>query len=107
MRRAYSVFHRVGYAHSVEAWERNRLAGGIYGVAVEGTFAGESMFFHVPNASKLSLLYLIDHLRSHGLDWMDVQVLTPHLAALGAKEIGRDDFLDKLHRTQRLGLKLF
>jgi leucyl/phenylalanyl-tRNA--protein transferase len=97
----------MGHAHSVEAWEGRTLVGGVYGVAVEGTFAGESMFFKSPNASKLALLHLIEHLKSKGLEWIDVQVLTPHMKALGAKEIPRDEFLEKLKRTQALGLQLF
>ena len=107
MRRAYCQFHQMGHAHSVEAWEARTLVGGVYGVAVEGTFAGESMFFKSPNASKLALLHLIEHLKARGLEWMDVQVLTPHMKALGAKEIPRDEFLEKLRQTQALGLKLF
>jgi len=65
------------------------------------------MFHLEPNASKLALLHLIDHLRSRGLDWIDIQMVTPHMAAMGAREIPRDEFLDRLARTQSLGLDLF
>jgi len=104
---AYVRFHRLGYAHSVEAWQGERLVGGVYGVDVDGAFAAESMFYREPNASKLALLYLIDHLQSRGLDWLDIQVLTPHLARLGARTVTRDAFLEKLERTRARGLRLF
>ena len=104
---AYTRLHRMGIAHSVEAWNGARLVGGIYGVDVDGAFAAESMFYHEPYASKLALLYLVDHLRRHGLDWLDIQVLTPHLARLGARPLPRDEFLEKLRRTRARGLCLF
>ena len=104
---AYIRLHRIGITHSVEAWSGERLVGGIYGVEVDGAFAAESMFYHEPDASKLALLHLIDHLRARGLDWLDIQVLTPHLARLGAKTISRDEFLEKLRRTRARGLRLF
>ncbi len=104
---AYIRFHRMGSAHSVEAWNSERLAGGLYGVDVDGAFAAESMFYREPYASRLALLHLIDHLRARGLDWIDIQVVTPHLLRLGAKGINRDEFLDKLRRTRARGLRLF
>jgi leucyl/phenylalanyl-tRNA--protein transferase len=107
MIRGYCEFHRSGGAHSVEAWEGEELVGGLYGVDAGGAFAGESMFHLRPNASKLALLFLIEHLQARGLDWLDVQVMTPHMTALGAKEIDRDEFLAKLAATQKRGLKLF
>ena len=104
----YTRLHDLGAAHSVEAWSQNgELVGGIYGVDAGGVFCGESMFFKQPNASKLALLHLIDHLRERGSTWFDVQVLTPHITALGAKEIRRTEFLKKLHETQASGLILF
>ncbi len=105
--RAYCELHARGHAHSVEAWEGNMLVGGMYGVDVDGAFAGESMFHLRPNASKLALLYLIEHLRARGLDWMDIQVITPHMKALGAIIIARDEFLERLSLARRRGLKLF
>ena len=104
---AYTLLHRMGIAHSVEAWDDMRLVGGVYGVAVDGAFAAESMFYREPNASKLALLHLIDHLRSRGLDWLDTQMLTPHIARLGATTIPRGTFLDKLRHTRARGLDLF
>jgi leucyl/phenylalanyl-tRNA--protein transferase len=107
MIRGYTELHRRGRAHSVEAWEGDELVGGVYGVDAGGAFAGESMFRLRPNASKLALLSLIEHLRARGLDWLDVQVITPHVEALGARLIPREEFLDKLARTLRRGLRLF
>jgi leucyl/phenylalanyl-tRNA---protein transferase len=104
---AYTRLHRMSIAHSVEAWNGERLVGGIYGVDVDGVFAAESMFYREPNASKLALLHLIDHLQSRGLDWLDIQVLTPHVARLGGKAIPRDEFLAKLQRTRARHLQLF
>lgn len=105
--RGYCEFHRRGGAHSVEAWEDEELVGGLYGVDAGGAFAGESMFHTRPNASKLALLFLIDHLRERGLEWLDIQVLTPHTEALGARLVPRDEFLELLAHTRRLGLRLF
>ena len=103
----YCEFHRRGHAHSVEAWDGDELVGGLYGVDAGGAFAGESMFYLRPNASKLALLFLIEHLRARGLDWLDIQVMTPHMQALGARLIPREEFLQLLARTQARGLKLF
>jgi leucyl/phenylalanyl-tRNA--protein transferase len=107
MIRGYCEFHRRGRAHSVEAWEGGELVGGLYGVDAGGAFAGESMFYLRPNASKLALLFLVEHLRARGLDWLDIQVMTPHMEALGARLIPREEFLSLLAHTQRRGLKLF
>jgi leucyl/phenylalanyl-tRNA--protein transferase len=103
----FTRFHQLGHAHSVEAWLDGRLVGGAYGVSVDGAFAAESMFYDVPNASKFALLHLIEHLQVRGLDWIDIQVLTPHMVRLGAREIGRDEFLERLAATRAKGLKLF
>ncbi|MEP6788856.1 MAG: leucyl/phenylalanyl-tRNA--protein transferase [Acidobacteriota bacterium] len=105
---AYCELHKAGMAHSIEAWDLDgNLVGGLYGVDAGGVFCGESMFYKAPNASKLALLFLIDHLRSRGATWLDSQVMTPHMKALGATEIDREVFLDKLEATQSLNLKLF
>ena len=104
---AYCDLHRAGHAHSVETWSGDSLVGGLYGVDAGGAFAGESMFSYQSNASKLALLFLIDHLKERGLDWMDIQVMTPHMAALGAKEIERSDFLRKLSTALNQKRKLF
>jgi leucyl/phenylalanyl-tRNA---protein transferase len=99
MIRAYKQLHMEGYAHSVEAWQGERLVGGIYGVEVDGVFSAESMFHIVDYSSKLALLHLIEHLQDRGLDWMDIQVMSPHMKAMGAKDISRDAFLQKLNET--------
>lgn len=105
---AYSELHNTGMAHSVETWDGGgKLVGGLYGVDAGGVFCGESMFYTAPNASKLALLFLIDHLRVKGATWLDAQVMTPHMEILGAKEIAREDFLDKLKETQSTNLHLF
>lgn len=105
---AYFALHKAGMAHSVEVWNaEGELVGGLYGVDAGGVFCGESMFHKAPNASKLALLHLIDHLKSRGSTWLDAQVMTPHMRALGAKEISRREFLRRLKETQGFELKLF
>ncbi len=101
---AYSVFNQLGYASSVEVWKEGILIGGIYGVEVESIFSAESMFHHVPNASKIALLYLIQHLQSKGLTWIDIQVMTPHMEKLGARIISRDAFLDRVRSNLKAKL---
>ncbi|HMU33510.1 MAG TPA: leucyl/phenylalanyl-tRNA--protein transferase [Pyrinomonadaceae bacterium] len=104
----FTEAHEAGFVHSVEAWNvSGELVGGLYGVDSGGVFSGESMFHREPNASKLALLFLIDHLRSRGSTWLDIQVMTPHLKALGAKEIGRNRFLEKLKLAQQSKFSLF
>lgn len=106
--RAYCEFHADGDAHSVEVWDSSdELVGGLYGVDAGGVFCGESMFFLHSNASKFALLHLIEHLKKRGSTWLDAQVMTPHFRVLGAREIDRERFLDKLEETQSLNLKLF
>ncbi len=106
--RAYGRLHRDNGAHSAETWDAGgNLVGGVYGVDEGGTFCGESMFFTRPYASKLALLHLIEHLQSRGAEWMDIQMMTPHMQALGAIEVSRDDFLARLEAAQARGLQLF
>jgi len=88
--------HRMGFAHSVEAWSGSVLVGGLYGVSIGTTFSGESMFHAVPNASKVALVRLVERLRKWEFRMVDCQVHTPHLERLGAREWHRDDFLDEL-----------
>ena len=90
----------AGDAHSVEVWEGEELAGGLYGVDAGGVFTGESMFHLRPDASKLALVFLVDHLRARGATFLDCQVMTPHMKALGAREIPRGKFLDLLAEAQ-------
>jgi leucyl/phenylalanyl-tRNA---protein transferase len=104
---AYTRFHAAGDAHSIEVWEGDALVGGLYGVDAGGVFTGESMFHRRPDASKLALLFLADHLRARGATFIDCQVMTPHMAALGAREIPRARFLDLLAEAQTRGVRLF
>jgi leucyl/phenylalanyl-tRNA--protein transferase len=95
VRDAYVVLHELGWAHSVEAWRDGRLAGGLYGLAIGGLFAGESMFHRVRDASKVALVGLVEALRDEHADrrLVDVQWQTPHLESLGVRELARDDYL--------------
>ncbi len=104
---AYTRFHDAGDAHSVEVWRGEELVGGLYGIDAGGLFTGESMFYRASDASKLALLFLVEHLRERGATWLDCQVMTPHMEALGAREIGRGRFLDLLREAQAAGLTLF
>lgn len=112
---AYLHLHELGWAHSVETWapatdegQPRELVGGLYGVAIGGVFAGESMFHRVPDASKVALVTLVDVLGDGGRDtaerFIDVQWMTPHLASLGAVDVARADYLERLASAQRLGL---
>ncbi len=103
----YEALHAAGHAHSVEVWEGDELVGGLYGVAVQGVFAGESMFHHRPNASKLAVLALASHLQARGASWFDIQQLTPHMLALGAEEVSREEFLVLLATEQDASRQLF
>ncbi len=93
---AYGAFHRQGHAHSVEVWQDSRLVGGIYGVAVGGLFAAESMYSRVRDASKVALVRLVEHLNARGYQLLDVQQWTPHTGSLGVVEISRDEYLRRL-----------
>ena len=104
---AYTRFHEAGDVHSVEVWRGEELVGGLYGVDAGGLFTGESMFYRASDASKLALLFLVEHLRERGATWLDCQVMTPHMEMLGAREIGRGRFLDMLEEEQRFGRRLF
>ncbi len=102
MKQAYIELHQLNIAQSVEVWDplTQQLIGGLYGVFVEGVFSGESMFYFRPNASKLALLFLIDELKEQDSHWMDIQMMTPHMEALGAHTLTRDAYLDLLETTQ-------
>ena len=94
---AYSVLHGMGYAHSIEAYQDGKLVGGLYGVVVGRVFCGESMFAKVTDASKAAFAVLVAHLKAWDFDFIDAQVPTEHLKSLGAVEIGRSEFLSRLH----------
>ncbi len=104
----YTRGFEAGFVHSVEVWNSSgNLVGGLYGVDAGGVFCGESMFHFASNASKLALLFLIDHLAARGSTWLDAQVMTPHMKALGAIDIDRREFLAELHTAQSKHLQLF
>jgi leucyl/phenylalanyl-tRNA--protein transferase len=103
MIRAYTQLAEAGHAHSVEVWRDGRLAGGIYGVAIDGLFAGESMFARSRDASKVALAHLVGHLRARGYRLFDIQQLTPHMRRLGAIEVSRREYLRRL--AEALGRK--
>jgi leucyl/phenylalanyl-tRNA---protein transferase len=96
IRESYVELHRLGIAHSVEAWQDDRLVGGLYGVALAGAFFGESMFHYATDASKVALAALVDRLRSRGFRLLDIQWVTPHLEQFGAIEISRTKYLKLL-----------
>jgi leucyl/phenylalanyl-tRNA--protein transferase len=98
--KAYEQFHHQGYAHSVECWDGESLVGGLYGVFVGGVFSGESMFYKKSNASKLAFLAIIEKLRSCGLTWMDIQMITPVTEVLGGKYIDKKEFLQRLKKSK-------
>ena len=93
---AYTRLHRMGWAHSVEVWEGNRLVGGLYGIRINGFFAGESMFHHAVDASKVALVHLVDWMNGTGGRLLDVQWTTEHLASLGAIDVSRHEYLQLL-----------
>ena len=96
---SYCALHDAGFAHSVEAWQGGKLAGGLYGVALGGAFFGESMFHYVTDASKITLAALVERLRARGFTLLDTQWVTPHLEQFGAVEIPRPDYLRRLEAS--------
>lgn len=92
----YRSLHRYGFAHSFETWRDNRLAGGILGIALGAAFIGDSMFYSIPNASKVAMVRLVEHLRNRGFEIFDVQVQNPHLARFGAIEVDPLEFRQQL-----------
>ncbi|MFU8805537.1 MAG: leucyl/phenylalanyl-tRNA--protein transferase [Bradymonadaceae bacterium] len=95
----YEELHTLGYAHSVEAWQGDALVGGLYGVALGGLFAGESMFSREDNASKVCLVHLVDRMRERGYELLDIQFMTNHLRRFGATEISRAEYERRLVRA--------
>jgi len=99
---SYCVLHERGFAHSVETWQDGVLVGGLYGVAVQGAFFGESMFHRVSDASKAALAALVDRLRTRGYALLDTQWVTEHLAQFGAVEIPRRRYLRMLDEALKV-----
>ncbi len=102
LQKSFCILHRKGIAHSVEVWEGDTLAGGLYGLALGRYFAGESMFALRPDASKIALAHLCAQLHARGFALIDCQLHSPHLATLGAETIPRQEFLQRLQRARAL-----
>ena len=100
MKEAYLELHRQGYAYSFEAWQNDRLVGGLYGIMQTGVFCGESMFHHQTNCSKLAMWALVNWLKRHNAHFIDCQLENPYLTTLGAKLIPRSEFLTRLNTAQ-------
>jgi leucyl/phenylalanyl-tRNA--protein transferase len=96
---AYARLHELGHAHSVEVWKEERLVGGLYGVSIGGFFAGESMYSEEENASKVALVAMEEELRQCRFTLFDVQMMTPHLRSMGAVEIPRAEYLQRLREA--------
>lgn len=96
MARAYSRLHRLGHAHSFEAWTGDALVGGVYGIAIGRVFFGESMFARRTDASKVAFVHAVRFLAAHGCELIDCQVATDHLRRFGATTIPRNEFIDLL-----------
>jgi leucyl/phenylalanyl-tRNA--protein transferase len=101
----YLELHRMGYAHSVETWQNGRLVGGVYGLALGGYFSGESLFHTARDASKVALVHLVRHLRQRGFELLDIQQSSPLLTRMGATEIPRRQFLERLDAALNLPVR--
>jgi leucyl/phenylalanyl-tRNA---protein transferase len=106
MRAAYLRLHRLGHAHSLEVWRGGELVGGLYGVSVGAVFTGESMFHHATDASKVALVDLVDRLGEAGGRLVDVQLVTDHLASLGARPMPRPQYLSLLRVARDAAVRL-
>jgi leucyl/phenylalanyl-tRNA--protein transferase len=100
---SYRAMHAAGHAHSIEVWVGEKLVGGLYGVAFDRVFCGESMFSRADNASKLALAWLVAAMRFARMELLDCQFMTEHLASLGAIEIGQNEYCERLARAQAAG----
>ena len=95
----YRMLHRAGHAHSFEAWQGDRLAGGILGIVLGGAFVGESMFFTIPDGSKVAMVKLVEWLRSQNFLLFDAQMMNPHLARFGAYVVEREAYENILYQA--------
>lgn len=98
----YAELHRLGFVHTVEAWDDGELVGGLYGVAIGGLFAGESMFYRKTDASKVCLVHLVRRLERRGYALLDIQFMNDHLAQFGAFEISREEYERRLEQALQL-----
>lgn len=101
--RALQEMHELGITHSVETWYNGNLVGGVYGIDVNGIFVGDSMFHYEPNASKVALAFLVEHLKNCGFQILDCQVLNDHTESLGARNIPRNEFYALVDETRNSG----
>jgi leucyl/phenylalanyl-tRNA---protein transferase len=99
IKKLYQQLHYMGFAHSVEVYDGTTLVGGLYGIKIGSAFFGESMFHYVRDASKIALMHLVARLRYADFQLLDTQFITPHLASLGAVEIARDDYHERLDKA--------
>ncbi len=97
--RVYTILHEQGHVHSVESWYEGKMAGGLYGVAIGGAFFGESMFSTRPDASKVALVYLVDHLKKRKFRLLDTQIINEHIRRFGGREIPRGEYLKLLNKA--------
>lgn len=102
---AYTGLHQLGFAHSVETWRDGQLVGGLYGVALRGLFAGESMFSSERDASKVALVHLVNRLRAGGFTLLDTQFLTEHLERFGATTIARAEYRRRLAQALQVAAR--
>jgi leucyl/phenylalanyl-tRNA---protein transferase len=96
LKQIYGELHQAGVAHSFETWQGNELAGGVLGIVIRGAFIGESMFFKIPEGSKVALVKLVEHLRDRQFELFDAQLMNPHLERFGAYVISADDYEQRL-----------
>jgi leucyl/phenylalanyl-tRNA---protein transferase len=101
LKHVYGALHQAGWAHSFETWHEGQLAGGILGLSIGGMFIGESMFYEVPEGSKVAMVKLVEHLRSRGYLMFDAQLMNPHLARFGAYTLVRRDYQKLLIQAVR------
>ncbi len=99
LKEIYLALHKVGWAHSFETWQGDRLAGGILGIAIGAAFIGESMFFNISEGSKVAMVKLVDHLRQRNFDLFDAQLMNPHLSRFGAHIIDDPEYKLLLRRA--------
>jgi len=104
MKTAYLQLHLLGHAHSVEVWLENKLVGGLYGVAINGFFSGESMFYLADNASKVALVHLRSLLKAQNVDFIDCQINNPFLSTMGCTELSRETFIKKQQSALKIKL---
>lgn len=101
MKQIYTEMHRLGHAHSVECWDGDQLAGGLYGVYIQGVFSGESMFHQTTAASKQCIVSLVEQLLKMGHPWFDIQMVTPVLESFGGSYVEREEYLVRLKNAQK------